>query len=58
MERTLRKFHLEIGEPVLVVHGAVGDYAWGRYNFPSIKRTEKGNILVGWNYSNDDIDYQ
>lgn len=58
MKKTWRKFHLEIGDPVLVTQGAVGDQAWGHYNFPSIKRTEKGHILVGWDYSNDDIDYK
>ena len=58
MEQPARRFHLEIGEPVLVTQGAVGDRAWGHYNFPSIKFTDKGHILVGWQYSADDIDYQ
>ena len=53
-----KKFHLEIGDPVVVVQGAVGDQAWGHYNFPSIKKTSKGHILVGWDYGTDDIDYR
>ena len=51
-----KSFHLEIGEPVVVTQGAVGDNAWGHNQFPGLAYTLDGNILATWCYSNDTID--
>ena len=53
---SIPKFHLEIGEPIVVTQGAVGDNAWGHYQFPGLSYTLDGNILATWNYSSDTID--
>ena len=53
---TIPKFHLEIGEPTVVEQGAVGDNAWGHYQFPGLAYTLDGNILATWNYTSDTID--
>ncbi len=53
---TIPKFHLEIGEPTVVVQGAVGDNAWGHYQFPGLAYTLDGNIVATWNYTSDTID--
>ena len=52
----LKEFHLEIGEPVVVTQGAVGDNKWGHNQFPGLSYTLDGNILATWCYSNDTID--
>ena len=51
-----KSFHLEIGDPVVVTQGAVGDNAWGHYQFPGLAYTLDGNIVASWNYSDDTID--
>lgn len=51
-----KSFHLEIGEPSVVVQGAVGDSAWGHYQFPGLAYTLDGNIVANWNYTSDTID--
>lgn len=51
-------FHLEISEPTVVMQGAVGDQAWGHYQFPSLSRTLNGSIYARWSYNDDDIDYK
>ena len=53
-----KKFHLELGKPVVVKQGEVGDTAWGNYQFPAFYRTEKGGIYLHWEYGKDNIDYQ
>ena len=50
-----KDFHLEIGDPVVVMQGAVGDNAWGHYQFPGLSYTLDGNIVATWNYTNDTI---
>jgi hypothetical protein len=40
----------------VVVQGAVGDNAWGHYQFPGLSYTLDGNIVASWNYTNDTID--
>ncbi len=54
----MKKFHLELGNPVVVKQGEVGDTAWGNYQFPAFYRTEKGGIYLHWEYGKDSIDYQ
>ena len=51
-----KDFHLEIGDPVVVTQGAVGDNAWGHYQFPGLAYTLDGNIVATWNYTSDTID--
>lgn len=51
-----KSFHLEIGEPIVVEQGAVGDNAWGHYQFPGLAYTLDGNIVATWNYTSDTID--
>ncbi len=51
-----KSFHLEIGEPVVLTQGAVGDNAWGHYQFPGLSYTLDGNIVANWSYSSDTID--
>ena len=51
-----KNFHLEIGEPTVVTQGAVGDNAWGHYQFPGLAYTLDGNIVANWSYSSDTID--
>ena len=51
-----KAFHLEIGDPVVVTQGAVGDNAWGHYQFPGLAYTLDGNIVANWSYSGDTID--
>ena len=51
-----KAFHLEIGDPVVVMQGAVGDNAWGHYQFPGLAYTLDGNIVANWSYSGDTID--
>ena len=51
-----KNFHLEIGEPIVVEQGAVGDNAWGHYQFPGLAYTLDGNIVATWNYTSDTID--
>ena len=51
-----RDFHLEFGDPVVVMQGAVGDNAWGHYQFPGLAYTLDGNIVANWSYSSDTID--
>lgn len=53
---TPKSFHLEIGEPIVVEQGAVGDNAWGHNQFPGLSYTLDGNLLATWCYSNDTID--
>ena len=52
----MKKVHLEIGAPVVVTQGAVGDNQWGHYQFPGLAYTLDGNIVANWNYSSDTID--
>ncbi len=52
----MKKFHLEMSDPRPVAQGAVGDQAWGHYQFPSIGYTNKGNIMCGWSYGSDTIE--
>ena len=52
------KFHLELSEPQVVVQGAVGDQAWGHYQFPTIGYTQQNNIFVSWSYGTDSIEYK
>jgi LPXTG-motif cell wall-anchored protein len=52
-----KNFHLEIGEPVVIEQGAVGDQAWGHYQFPNLYRTTRGHIAAGWGYASDTIEY-
>ena len=49
------KFHLELSEPRKVVQGAVGDQAWGHYNFPGIARTKTGALICRWAYGEDKV---
>ncbi len=51
-----KNFHLEIGDPIVVEQGAVGDNAWGHNQFPGLSYTLDGNILATWNYTSDTID--
>ena len=51
-----KSFHLEIGDPVVVTQGAVGDDAWGHNQFPGLSYTLDGNIVATWCYSSDTID--
>lgn len=51
-----KKFHLEIGEPVVVAYGEVGDNLWGHTQFPYLEYTTDG-IACRWEYSKDTIDY-
>ena len=51
-----KAFHLEVGEPVVVTQGPVGDDKWGHYQFPGLAYTLDGNILATWNYTSDTID--
>ena len=53
---TPKSFHLEIGEPIVVTQGEVGDNAWGHYQFPGLSYTLDGNIVATWNYTSDTID--
>ena len=52
----LKSFHLEIGDPVVVAQGPVGDNKWGHYQFPGLAYTLDGNIVATWNYTSDTID--
>lgn len=49
----MRKFHLEIGEPVAVGQGDCKK--WGPYQFPTLSRTRSGAIHSSWALHNDDI---
>jgi hypothetical protein len=51
-----KSFHLEVGDPVVLAQGEVGDNAWGHYQFPGLSYTLDGNILATWNYTSDTID--
>ena len=53
----MKKFHLELSDPVIVTQGEVGDQAWGHYQFPRFFLTKEGNICCSWEYSNDSIEY-
>lgn len=50
-----KSFHLEIGDPIVVMQGEVGDNAWGHYQFPGLAYTLDGNIVATWNYTSDTI---
>ena len=54
--QTPKEFHIEIGDPIVVTQGAVGDNAWGHYQFPGLSYTLEGNIVATWNYTSDTID--
>ena len=51
-----KKFHLELGEPHTIVQGAVGDQAWGHYQFPTLDYTDNGHLIASWSYGDDAID--
>ncbi len=51
-----KSFHLEFGDPIVVMQGNVGDNAWGHYQFPGLAYTLDGNIVATWNYTSDTID--
>ncbi len=51
-------FDLVYGDPVVLTQGAVGDQAWGHYQFPAIRRNLDGNIIASWSYSGDNIRYE
>lgn len=53
----MKKFHLEVGDPVVIEQGAVGDQEWGHYQFPNLYRTTRGHIGAGWGYASDTIEY-
>ena len=53
-----RKFHLLIGDPAVVIHGKVGDDAWGHVQFPALYNTVNGKILASWEYCDDTIEYK
>ena len=48
------KFHLEVGDPILVHQGGVDETEWGYYQFPHIFYTKDGKIGVRWNERPDD----
>ena len=54
-DTTPKSFHLEIGDPIVVMQGDVGDNAWGHYQFPGLAYTLDGNIVATWNYTSDTI---
>ena len=53
-----RKFHLEIGQPIPVTYGKVGDNAWGHVQFPTLYHTVNGKLLASWEYCSDTIEYK
>ena len=54
----MKKFHLELGEPIIVYQGEVGDNAWGHTQFPTLKYSDDGNIICSWKYTSDTVDYE
>lgn len=52
------EFDLVYGDPVPLIHGAVGDTAWGHYQFPTLYYNLDGNIVSAWGYSGDNIYYE
>ena len=54
----MKKFHLDISDPIIVEQGAVGDTLWGHYQFPGFSRTEDGAAYLSWSYNGDDLTYK
>lgn len=54
----MKKFHLSLGEPRVIVQGAVGDQTWGHYQFPATRLSRSGDILVYWGYGSDTLEYE
>lgn len=53
----MKNFYISLGEPRVIVQGAVGDQEWGHYQFPNFRRSRKGGILAYWGYGSDTIHY-
>jgi len=51
----MKNFHLEFGPIHKIVQGAVGDQAWGHYNFPTINYTKTGALIARWAYGEDKV---
>lgn len=51
----MKNFHLELGPIHKIVQGAVGDQAWGHYQFPTINYTKTGALIVYWSYGEDKV---
>ena len=49
-------FRVGISDPSLIVQGAIGDQAWGHYQFPTLTRARDGGILASWSYGNDSME--
>ena len=55
----MKKYRLEIGEPILVHQGRENETEWGYYQFPHIFYTKSGDVGVRWNERPDDrVKYQ
>ena len=48
------KFHLELGEPVVIAQGDVK--GWGPYQFPKMHRTKGGSIYCRWHMGADVVE--
>ncbi|MBQ8370271.1 MAG: exo-alpha-sialidase [Clostridia bacterium] len=59
MSDELKKFHLELDEPVAVsLQPANEQRIWGRWQFPDLHRTENGHILASFEYGTDSYQYE
>jgi len=59
MQNELKKFHLELEEPVAIaVQPANEEKIWGRWQFPGLKRTTAGHILASFDYGTDSLQYE
>jgi len=59
MATELKKFHLELEEPVTVaLQPANEQRIWGRWQFPGLRKTENGCILASFEYGTDSYQYE
>lgn len=50
------KYHIELGDPVVVAQPTEDDNAWGHYQFPSLYNTLGGGVMIKWTMHNDTIE--
>lgn len=50
------EFEVVLGESVIVAQGEPLNFQWGYFNFPGIRYSKDGNIVIIWEEGTDSVD--